>query len=220
MTGLGLLRVSNALVRPVRLPGTLLVVVVLSLLCVSHAAFADSDKSSNGARSSDTISDRFGQALAFMKSHQSKHAFNGHIGLIDLKQHSSDKRFVLWDTRTNKIERFLVAHGKGSDPDHDGKATIFSDVPGSKASALGFYRVAEPYIGRHGHSLRMDGLEASNANARSRAIVIHGADYVTPNRDPIGRSWGCPAVSTQRIQGVIKALGDGGLLFMFTGQID
>ena len=214
MIGSGLIRLTKALARPAGSAFILCLVVVLSVFWPSHALLADSNNNQDADPALDIGDERFAQALAFMKSHQATHTFNGRIGLIDLKQHSREKRFVLWDTRTNKIERFLVAHGKGSDPDHDGKATIFSDVPGSKASALGFYRVAEPYTGRHGPSIRMDGLEASNANARSRAIVIHGADYVTPNRDPIGRSWGCPAVSPQRIQGVIEALANGGLLYI------
>lgn len=215
MTGLGLRRLTKALARPAASAFVLYLVVVLSVFFRSHAVLADSSGNQDADPALDTRDERFAQAVAFMKSHQTSHDFNGRIGLIDLKQHSSEKRFVLWDTRTNKIERFLVAHGKGSDPDHDGRATIFSDVPGSKASALGFYRVAEPYTGRHGPSIRMDGLEASNANARSRAIVIHGADYVTPNRDPIGRSWGCPAVAPDVIRYVVDQLSYGGLLYVF-----
>ena len=89
-----------------------------------------------------------------------------------------------------KVERFLVAHGQGSDPSRTGYATRFSNENETHATSLGFFRTAETYDGKHGYSLRLDGLSATNSNARERAIVIHGADYVAS----LGRSWGCPAV--------------------------
>ena len=65
---------------------------------------------------------------------------------------------------------------------------------GSKMTSLGTYVTAETYYGKHGLSLRLDGLDKENSRARERAIVIHGADYVTPDRTKMGRSWGCPAL--------------------------
>ncbi|TNE59696.1 MAG: murein L,D-transpeptidase catalytic domain family protein [Alphaproteobacteria bacterium] len=134
------------------------------------------------------------------------------VVLFDAGQHSSQRRFFVVNRRTKEITSFLVAHGRGSDPDHDGWLDLFSDVAGSKATPHGAFRTAETYNGRHGYSLRLDGLEPHNKNARDRAIVIHGADYVTPGRNPIGRSWGCPALETSLARAVIDKIKGGALL--------
>lgn len=139
------------------------------------------------------------------------------ITLFDVSQHSAVPRFVVIDTENKEINSYLAAHGKGSDPDHDGVATNFSDVPGSRATPLGFFQTAETYTGKHGLSLRLDGLETRNKNARARSIVIHGADYVDPARDRLGRSWGCPALSRSDLNTVIHQIKEGSLLYIHEG---
>jgi len=74
------------------------------------------------------------------------------------------------------------------------------------------FKTAETYVGNNGYSLRLDGLSTSNSNARSRAIVIHGASYVTPG-EKIGRSYGCPALEMNVHQDVIDRIKGGALLF-------
>jgi hypothetical protein len=111
----------------------------------------------------------------------------------------------------------LVAHGRNSG---EGRATAFSNVAGSKQSSLGLFRAEETYEGKHGYSLRMAGLEPGiNDNARDRAIVIHGADYVSPSfvsqHGRLGRSWGCPALPREVSQRVIDAIRDGGAVFSY-----
>ena len=89
-----------------------------------------------------------------------------------------------------------VAHGKNSG---DKYASEFSNQNGSLKSCIGFFITAETYIGKHGYSLRIDGLEKNiNNNARAREIVIHGASYASEvfikKYSRLGRSWGCPAL--------------------------
>ncbi|MEC8422470.1 MAG: murein L,D-transpeptidase catalytic domain family protein, partial [Myxococcota bacterium] len=79
------------------------------------------------------------------------------------------------------------------------------------------YVGAETYVGRHGMSLRLDGLEPGfNGHARARDIVVHGAGYVSrahiEQHGRLGRSWGCPAVRPAVSGAVIQELAGGGLL--------
>lgn len=134
--------------------------------------------------------------------------------VIDYRRHSGEPRFFLVDMKSGSAEAFLVSHGRNSDKDHDGIADTFSNISGSKMSSLGSFVTAETYYGKHGLSLRMDGLERQNDAARARAIVIHGADYVTPKRAKMGRSWGCPALEQAVAQDLIPKIADG--VFVYT----
>lgn len=138
------------------------------------------------------------------------------MGVIDYKQHNSKERFYIIDMESGRVETYLTAHGKNSDPNFDGYATKFSNVPDSNTTSLGFFLTAETYYGKNGYSLRLDGLSSTNSNARSRAIVIHGADYVTPG-PKIGRSYGCPAVEMRYHQELIDQIKGGSLLYAGLG---
>lgn len=138
------------------------------------------------------------------------------LAVIDFSLPSSEKRLWIFDLkkRTLLLNDF-VAHGAKSG---DNLASSFSNVNGSHQSSIGLFRSAESYRGKHGYSLRMDGLEPGfNDRARERAIVIHGADYVNPEWIPrqgrIGRSQGCPAVRPEITKTVVDALKDGQLVF-------
>ena len=140
------------------------------------------------------------------------------LAVIDYSRPSTEPRlwvFALDDARLLYVEH--VAHGK-----HSGAnlATEFSNVEGSLQSSLGLFSTAETYIGGHGYSLRMDGLEPGiNDHARDRLIVIHGADYVDPaqalRQGRLGRSFGCPAVRSGIAREVIDSLKGGQLLFAY-----
>jgi hypothetical protein len=103
-------------------------------------------------------------------------------------------------------------------------AKRFSNTNESLQSSLGFYVTAEKYMGKHGLSMRMDGLEKTNNNARQRAVVLHGADYVSENfiksTGYLGRSWGCPAVNPELNEPIINAIGNGSCLFIYSPQAD
>lgn len=129
------------------------------------------------------------------------------LAVIDYSLPSTQPRLWVFDlARGRLLFEELVSHGRGSG---DAQARIFSNVPESHQSSLGLFRTRDAYQGRNGYSLRLDGLEAGvNDRAYERAIVIHGADYVSPSfiarTGRLGRSHGCPAVR----QGVIRPLID------------
>jgi|GEM_PF-3134031 len=138
-------------------------------------------------------------------------------GIVNFDLHSSKPRMFVFDAVTKQVESYLCAHGRGSEGQtDDGIADVFSNVEGSKASSLGIYRCAETYQGSNGYSLKLDGLQETNDRARSRAIVVHGADYVSEwfaeRYGRIGRSEGCPVMDRQVVRTVIDQLKLGSLL--------
>ena len=141
--------------------------------------------------------------------------------LIDMDKPSSEKRFYVVDLKQHKIlYKTYVAHGVGSGNLY---AKRFSNVEGSKQTSLGFYKTAETYRGKHGYSLRLDGLEKNlNDKARKRAIVIHGADYVSEDfvrqHGRLGRSWGCPALPRALTKEIIDFIKKGSLVYIHSGQ--
>jgi hypothetical protein len=111
----------------------------------------------------------------------------------------------------------LVAHGSGSGAN---VANSFSNVADSHQSSLGLFVTGQTYTGQNGYSLRLDGLDDGfNDRARDRAIVIHGAPYVSADiaqaQGRLGRSWGCPAVRAGIARELIDTVRGGGLVFSY-----
>lgn len=138
------------------------------------------------------------------------------VAVADYAPPSKAPRFHLLDMAGGTVSSLLVAHGRGSDPGNSGWLKAFSNAVGSNASSEGAFRTAEGYSGKHGRSMRLDGLDAGNSNARDRAIVIHSAWYVSPamaaTAGRIGRSEGCFAFSEADLPKVLDRLGPGRLL--------
>ncbi|MEK7356351.1 MAG: murein L,D-transpeptidase catalytic domain family protein [Bdellovibrionota bacterium] len=152
-------------------------------------------------------------ALDYYDRNLSEIRNKAYLSVIDYAQSSTRARFFIINMSTGAVKAIHVAHGKGSDSNHDGYAEKFSNLSGSNATSLGYYMTAETYSGSHGLSLRLDGLSSTNSNARSRAVVIHGASYVQ-ERDVIqGRSWGCPAVTMELRTAVINMIKGGSILY-------
>lgn len=196
-----------------------LVACTLALSALSLPAFATSSSSTATTMTSSMVEAGLDpavldEALKHFEEHQSAIANQRYIGIIDYTLHSRVPRFFLFDTVLGTTERMHVAHGAGSDLDHDGRPEAFSNRPGSRMTSLGAYVTAETYHGRHGLSLRLDGLSATNSKARERAIVIHGADYVSPLRGTLGRSWGCPAVERTVSAKLIEKIKGGAFLYV------
>lgn len=139
------------------------------------------------------------------------------IAVADFDAPSSAPRFHLVNLLDGRVDTLLVAHGRGSDPDHSGWVERFSNAPGSAASSSGAYRSGPLYIGKHGPSRRIAGLDPTNSNAESRAIVVHGAWYVSPamvrDHGKLGRSEGCFAVEEAQLPDVLARLGEGRLIY-------
>lgn len=137
-----------------------------------------------------------------------------YVVLIDMGLNASKKRMALLDLKTGTAELHLVSAGRGSDPDGDGNATLFSNTPESNMTSLGFYKTMATYNGTHGRSLRLQGLSSSNSNVYSRAIVVHGATYVTEASNWAGRSEGCPAMDNKVVQSVIDRIQGGAMMLI------
>ncbi|WP_026950420.1 murein L,D-transpeptidase catalytic domain family protein [Algoriphagus mannitolivorans] len=140
------------------------------------------------------------------------------LTVIDFSLPSTAKRMWVIDPLNGEILlHTVVAHGRNSG---GLMAEKFSNTPESYQSSIGFYMTAETYHGKHGYSLRLDGLEKGyNDMARARAIVIHGADYATEafakSVGRLGRSLGCPALPSDLSKEAIDLIKDGSLLFIF-----
>jgi hypothetical protein len=140
------------------------------------------------------------------------------LTVIDYSRPSTSKRLWVFDLASEAVLfEELVAHGQGSGENF---ATAFSNTPESRQSSLGLFATAEPYTGRNGYSLRLDGLERGiNDRARERAIVLHGAPYVSADfleaQGRLGRSWGCPVVRAGIVRALIDRVKGGGLVFVY-----
>ena len=141
-----------------------------------------------------------------------------HLAVIDYSLPSTQPRLWVFDVaRGRLLFQELVAHGRNTG---ERVAEHFSNVEGSKMSSLGLYQTAGTYYGSNGYSLRLRGLDQGfNDNALARAIVMHGAPYVSEaiaeRLGRLGRSWGCPAVRQEVARTVIDTLKGGALLFAY-----
>ena len=148
--------------------------------------------------------------------HQEHHS--NYAVLIDMSKPSNEKRWFVVELASGKIiYQTYVAHGKGSGAGV--MAEKFSDKPESYCTALGVYKITGTYIGEHGLSYSLEGLESSNKNAASRAIVIHSAWYVKDDfiasNHRCGNSWGCPAISPDALKACEPYLTPGTLLWIY-----
>lgn len=141
------------------------------------------------------------------------------IAIADFSQPSSSKRLYIVDLSNYELKfRTWVAHGRKSGTE---MASQFSNKISSYQSSPGFYVTGSTYQGKHGYSLKLEGVERGiNDNAGRRAIVMHGAEYVNPNLIPklgyIGRSQGCPAIPMNLHRSVIDQLKEGVCLFIYS----
>jgi hypothetical protein len=156
-------------------------------------------------------------ALASYAQHERANLSTRSIAIVDFSQPSSKRRLHLLDLSTGSVQSFLVAHGRGSDTDHDGIASSFSDSLGSHASSLGAYRAAAAYQGAHGLSLSLQGLDPTNRSAQRRAVVLHSQWYVSDRmlaqHGKLGRSWGCFVVDRAVIEDLVQRLTQGGFIY-------
>lgn len=142
------------------------------------------------------------------------------LTVIDYTRPSTEPRLWVLDLDLGRIlYRELVAHGRGSG---DNLTRAFSNAPGSLMTSLGLFVTDAPYVGQNGYSLRLRGLEPGvNDKAFERAIVVHGAPYVSESvaarLGRLGRSWGCPAVRLDVARTLIDTIKGGTALYAFGG---
>ena len=141
-----------------------------------------------------------------------------HLAVIDYSLPSTQPRLWVFDVQRGRLLfQELVAHGRNTG---EAKAERFSNTEGSHMSSIGLFKTLEPYYGSNGYSLRLSGLDPGfNDNALARAIVMHGAPYVSQaiaeRLGRLGRSWGCPALRPEVARVVIDTLKGGALLFAY-----
>ncbi|WP_345951510.1 murein L,D-transpeptidase catalytic domain family protein [Mucilaginibacter sp. PAMB04274] len=139
------------------------------------------------------------------------------VAIVDFNKASTQKRMWIVDlVKKQLLLNTWVAHGQGSGGD---MPTQFSDRNESHQSSLGFYVTDDVYYGKHGRSLRLDGMDSGfNSHARSRAVVLHAADYVCENTikqlGRLGRSFGCPAVSPEVSNKIIDLIKGKNMLYV------
>lgn len=140
------------------------------------------------------------------------------LTIIDFTKSANEKRMWVIDLEKKKLlYHCLTAHGRNSG---DVFANSFSNVPNSNKSSLGFYVTGSTYIGKHGTSLILKGIEPEiNDQAEARRIVMHGADYVSEEfiskHGRLGRSLGCPAVPVGLHKEIIKTIANGSCLYIY-----
>lgn len=170
-----------------------------------------------GAESAKVAPSLLERALLALERHRDSITHQDFIGVADFSLHSRTPRFHLVNLIDGGVKSYLVAHGRGSDPTHTGWLERFSNEPRSNATSAGAYRTGTSYVGAHGHSMRLDGLDATNSNAASRAIVVHGAWYVSEamigHSGVLGRSQGCLAVANSSVGEIVSTLGPGRLIY-------
>ena len=163
------------------------------------------------------------EALLYAFEGQQKLAVKGKLSetdiltICDFSQSSGRKRMYIIDVKNYKLLlNTYEAHGKNSGLEY---AERFSNKMKSHQSSLGFYVTGNTYHGKHGLSLKLAGQETGiNDKAEARALVVHGANYIGPNRSGstyMGRSYGCPAVPVKQAALVINLIKKGSCLFIY-----
>lgn len=210
---------------PVKLPRPEIACDMLSLSgrAISNGYY----DSMSGAPKQRLNGDLFQAALEKYRTYHcsfGRNAGPAQIIIVDFAKHSSEPRLYRVDLRNGDglDSPIAVAHGIGSDPDDDGYANFFSNVQDSLTSSLGAARGAERYVGQNGLSLRLDGLEPTNSQMRSRDIVVHSyaparrryfnADLVAARGRP-GSSEGCFVVEPDKRDWILDTLENGGFLY-------
>jgi len=204
--------------------------IVTHAVKTEHAAFSYADSSRLNLLYSSLQLDSLG--LSFEAYHKAVTGFlnmvisgdihnPGVLSIIDFSRPSTDKRlFVLNMYDGSLLFNTLVAHGRNS-----GKllATRFSNRVNSFMSSLGFYLTGDPFIGQHGYSLQLEGIEKGwNDNASHRRIIMHPADYVSEEHirqwGYLGRSEGCPAIPEELDRPIIDSIRGGSCLFIYSSN--
>ncbi len=209
------------------LPRRMLRLVLLPLLLLAPlgsgawAAPDASDRLADGLAAAAPLADREVIRLATRALACARRRGGGHertLGVIDYSRPSTEQRLWVFDLeRQTLLFQEWVAHGRNTGGNHAGQ---FSNRNGSLMSSLGGFHTAGTYVGRNGYSLRLQGLEPEfNGNAYARAIVIHGAPYVSEDliraQGRLGRSFGCPAVRPAVARRLIDTLDQGSFVFAY-----
>lgn len=151
--------------------------------------------------------------MAYFCENKSQFANQTVVSVVDFSKHSMYPRWHFIDMKTGVIDSVHTSHGKQSDPAHTGYATQFSNVNESNKSSIGFCKTLATYSGKHGFSLRLEGLSPTNTNIHRRAIVVHSSEYIYDENRKQGRSLGCFMLSVAKRNSVINRIRGGSLMY-------
>jgi hypothetical protein len=189
-----------------------LAVAGLAYASIPPRAFARAD-----AREAQISPRLMQRALDALQVHRDDIPHRDVVGVVDFSLPSRSPRFHIVNLADGSVRSHLVAHGRGSDPSHTGWLERFSNEPRSNATSAGAYKTGAAYVGAHGRSMRLEGLDPTNSNALSRAIVVHSAWYVSAQMigglGILGRSEGCFAVANSSLSEIMTALEPGHLIY-------
>ena len=159
----------------------------------------------------------FERARAALQRHAGTVRYRDRVGIVDFGLRSDEPRFHVVDMLSGQAKSFLVAHGSGSDANHNGWLDRFSNQYNSNATSNGAYQTANRYNGKYGVSMKLHGLDATNSNAFGRYIVMHSAWYAESDmiakHGKLGRSQGCFALGRHDHWNAMDLLGDGRMIF-------
>lgn len=159
----------------------------------------------------------FKQALAALDRHSMRIPSHDRLAVVDFSKPSYQPRMYLVHLGRGEVETFLVSHGIGSDPQHTALLHRFSNEVNSEATCEGAFLTSDYYVGKHGDSQRLLGLDPTNNNALDRAIVVHSAWYANAEmitkHGKLGRSQGCFAVGENELAKVFERLGPGRMIY-------
>ena len=166
--------------------------------------------------------DAFNAANDYLHNNRVRLKRSDYMAIINMGEPSYRQRLYVYDRNGHiYIGAYCVAHGSGSsNPKDFAYATSFSNVNNSHKSSLGAMMTGDIYVGKHGKSLRLVGLEKGiNDNVAKRSIVIHPADYVDDDfildSGRAGQSWGCPAISNNDAKVLIPLLAGGCYVYIY-----
>lgn len=160
------------------------------------------------------------RAIEYYNANRGKIRNSRYITINDYSDHSGQKRMYVLDTATGGVERYFAAHGSGSDGGHGGFARRFGNS--NHKTPGGIHLTGETYHGRHGLSMRLDGMEAQNSASRRRAVVLHSAPYASASfvrhYGKTGRSLGCVVVDPSVARSLVSKLRGGSVMLNYTGD--
>lgn len=134
------------------------------------------------------------------------------VFLLDMTLPSGKNRFFVYNLKKDEVEAAsLVTHGFGSNKYDNDDPLEFSNVPESKKTSIGKYKIGKSYFGTFGLAYKLYGLDSTNDKAYERDIVMHAHKRVPDKETYPGYiivSSGCPTVSPaflNKLDGYIKA---------------
>lgn len=161
------------------------------------------------------------QVFAYFEASSDKLNRRDFAGIINFTQKSTEPRFYILNLLTGQVDKIHVAHGINSGILYP---RVFSNIPNSFQTSLGFYKTGERFMGTiNGPSVKLYGLQRSNSNAYARDIFMHGAEYVSAAfiavNGRLGWSQGCFAIGSEMVPSIYKKLANGALIFAYHDEL-